>query len=220
MRVPRSPRPGRPRGPLPDAAHPLTRRIRRLIDEAHLGNLREAASHTGLPYATVRDLYRGRTASPGLATVQTLAAAYGLPLDWFTGGTSGDAQPRFQIDGELLPDPEYGRGRRGRRIRIPLAAWPLARCFVRLEQRLTALPPKPARPVLGAAVDPAEVRQRLTAFLLGPLLDAQDAGLLAVQGADPPFRGGGNPSAEEAREWIAVLRALGRFWERALETGE
>ena len=217
MRLPRRQSPGRPRGPLPEARHLLTRRIRRLIDEAHLGNLREASSHTGLPYATLRDLYVGRTTSPGLRTLLVISEAYGTPLEWFMRDDAS-ASPRLLIEGQLPPDPDYGRGREGRRIRIPLAAWPLAQSFLELERRLAKLPPKNDRPIFGAAVDHDEMRRRLTAFLLSPLLEAQREGLAQVLGAEPPFRGTRNPDNEEEREWVEVLRALGRFWEKVLSS--
>lgn len=210
--------PGRPRRPPPEATHPITRRIRRLVDEAHLGNLREASAHAGLAYATLRDLYLGRTTSPGLDTLSVLAGAYAVPLEWFGGEEA--ASPRLGVEGELPPDPEFRRGRHGRRLHIPLAAWPLAHCFLRLERRLGGLPPRADRPVLGTASEPEEIRQRLTAFLMAPLLEAQAEGLLVVLGADPPFPGGRRPTAEEERAWIAVLRDLGRFWERILIDGE
>lgn len=212
--VPARRSPGRPRRPLTEPSNPLTRRIRRLIDEAHLGNVREASAHAGLPYATLRDLYLGRTTSPGLGTLMALSTSYAVPLDWFTG--TDTTAPRLGIEGELPPDPDFRRGRHGRRLHIPLAAWPLVRCFLRLERRLTALPPRPDRPVLGAATEPEEVRQRLTAFLLAPLLEAQGEGLVTVLGADPAFPGGRRATAEEERAWIAVLRDLGRFWEQTL----
>lgn len=214
MRLPRRQAPGRPRGPLPEARHLLTRRIRRLIDEAHLGNLREACSHTGLPYATLRDLYFGNTISPGLRTLLVIAESYATPLEWFTR-EDASAEPQLSIEGRLPPDPEYGRGREGRRIRIPLAAWPLARCFLSLERELGALPPRADRPILGTAVDPDEVRRRLTEYLLAPLLAAQREGMIQLLGAEPPFRGARNPTAEEERGWVDVLRALGKFWELA-----
>ena len=216
MRLPRRHAPGRPRGPLPEARHLLTRRIRRLIDEAHLGNLREAAAHTGLPYATLRDLYHGRTTSPGLKTLVSISQAYGTSLEWFTDDDSS-ASPRLLIEGQLPPDPEYGRGREGRRIRIPLSAWSFARCYIELERKLTKLQPRNDRPIIGSAVDPDEVRRRLTAFLLGPILDAQREGMVRMLGAEPPFRGTRNASEEEERDWVELLRALGKFWEGILD---
>jgi hypothetical protein len=213
--LPRRQAPGRPKGPLPEARHLLTRRLRQLIDEAHLGNLREAAGHTGLPYATLRDLYFGRTTSPGLKTLVSISEAYGTSLEWFTNDAAS-ASPRLLIEGQLPPDPDYGRGREGRRIRIPLAAWSFARCFLELERRLTKLPPRNDRPVIGSAVDPEEVRRRLTAFLLGPILDAQREGMVKILGAEPPFRGTRNTTADEEQDWVELLRALGKFWQLVL----
>jgi transcriptional regulator with XRE-family HTH domain len=215
VRLPRRQAPGRPKGPLPEARHLLTRRIRRLIDEAHLGNLREAAAHTGLPYATLRDLYFGRTTSPGLKTLVSIYEAYGTSLEWLTRDDAS-AAPRLLIEGQLPPDPEFGRGREGRRIRIPLAAWSFARCFLELERSLTKLPPRNDRAIIGNAVDTDEVRRRLTAFLLGPILEAQREGMLKILGADPPFRGTRNTTEEEDRDWVELLRALGKFWEQVL----
>lgn len=186
-----------------------------MIDEAHLGNVRDAAEHTGLPYATLRELYLGSTTSPGVRTLRVIADAYGTSLEWFTREETS-AAPLLRIEGQLPPDPEYGRGRQGRRIRIPLAAWPLARCFLRLERELGAEPPTRDRPILGTAVDVDEVRQRLTAFLLEPLLAAQSQGQLRILGAEPPFPGTSRVSDEEEERWLETLRALGRFWERIL----
>jgi len=56
--------PGRPKHPLSEGVPPITKRIRRLIDLVHGGNLAAAGRATGLPYPTVRDLYSGRTANP------------------------------------------------------------------------------------------------------------------------------------------------------------
>lgn len=148
--------------------------------------------------------------------MQAIARAYQLPLEWFTGELG--SEPRLEIAGALPPDPEFGRGRRGREFRIPLAAWPLARCFLRLEEVLLARSPSLERPILGAVNDPVEVRQLLTEFLLSPLLEAQLQGLIVVFGAEPPFPGAARPTTEQAEAWIAVLRELGRFWERTLSS--
>jgi hypothetical protein len=164
----------------------------------------------------LRDLYIGRTTSPGLRTLLVISEAYGTSLEWFTRDDAS-ASPRLQVEGQLPADPEFGRGREGRRIRIPLAAWPLARAFLSLERELARQPPHAERPIVGAAVDQDEVRRRLTAFLLAPLLAAQREGMIQVLGADPPFRGTRNPGAEEERDWIELLRALGNFWERIIE---
>jgi hypothetical protein len=214
--VPRSARPaGRPKDPLPPARAALTRQVRRLVDEAHLGNLREAAAHSGLAYGTVRDLYAGRTINPSIGTLTALGAAYALPAGWFTG-EAPEATLQAGVTGVLPPDPEVGRGRQGRRILVPLAAWPLARLFLLLEPYLLSLPAGPQRPILAGAGDGDAARQRLTGFLLGPLLEAQGIGQMVLLGADPPFRGGERPSPERRRAWVETLRDLGRFWEGAL----
>jgi len=70
---------------------------------------------------------------------------------------------------------------------------------------------------IGSAVDPEEIRRRLTAYLLGPILDAQREGMVRILGADPPFRGTRNASEEEERDWVELLRALGKFWELTLD---
>ena len=205
--------PGRPKAPLLPAAAVITRQARRLVDEAHLGNLREAAAHTGLPYGTLRDLYAGRSVSPGLVTLQRLADRYGLSLEWFT--ERGVDAPLTAVQGILPPDPEVGRGGL-RRIAIPLAAWSLARLLLVLEPYLRSLTPGPGRPILGGAVNHESCRQRLTEFLLAPLIEAHETGQLLLLGADPPFRGTERPTAEQRRIWLATLRRLGDFWSLAL----
>lgn len=207
--------PGRPKAALPPATTTLTRRVRRLVDDAHEGNLREAASHSGLRYGTLRDLYTGRTLSPGLDTLRHLAGAYRIPLEWFLDEDLAD-EPQVSVWGVLPPDPEFSRGREGRRIRIPLTAWPLARAFLRLEQALVNRPASPSRPVIGGATDPGAIRQAVTRFLLAPLLEAHRIGQLPMYGVEPPFRGSRRPDEAEWETWVGTLKALGRFWERAL----
>lgn len=208
-------RPGRPKAPLPPANHPLTRRVRHLVDEAHLGNLREAAGHTGVSYGTLRDLYRGRTIEPGLTTLAAVAQAYGLPVDWFLGD-DGTAEPVLAIETTLPPDPEFRRGREGRRFRIPLAAWPLAGLVLDLERELQQRPALASRPLIGPLRDPELVRQQIVVFLIGPVLEAQRRGLVTVFGADPPWPGAERPSPARRREWIGTLRRLGEFWREVL----
>jgi hypothetical protein len=216
VRVSRPKTPGRPKGPLSEPASLLTRRIRRVVNEAHLGNLAEAAAHTGLPYGTLRDLYLGRTVNPGIQTIAALAGSYGLSPAFFTDRTVEEA-PLLAVETTLPPDPDFGRGSRGRRIRIPLAAWPLARLFLRLEAALLLRPPSRARPILAGLTDPAECRERLAAFLLDPLLQAREAGGHPLLGVEPPLSGTPEVTPVVWREWIETLRALGRFWTRTLE---
>ena len=109
-------------------------------------------------------------------------------------------------------------GARGAESGFRFRAWPLARCFLELERELERLPPRMERPILGTAIHRDEIRQRLTAYLLEPLLAAQREGMVQILGAEPPFRGTRNPTPEQEREWIELLRSLGKFWERTLET--
>jgi hypothetical protein len=216
VRVSRPKTPGRPKGPLPEATSLLTRRIRLVVNEAHLGNLAEAAAHTGLPYGTLRDLYLGRTLNPGIQTIAALAGSYGLSPGFFTDRHVEEV-PLLAVETTLPPDPDYGRGSRGRRIQIPLAAWPLARLFLRLEAALAVRPPSRTRPILAGLTDREECRARLAAFLLDPLLQAREAGGQRLLGVEPPFPGTPEVTSGAWREWVETLRALGRFWTRTLE---
>ncbi len=212
---PNRPSAGRPKGRLPPARKLITRRVRSLVNEAHLGNLSEAARHTGLPYGTVRDLFLGRTTTPGLDTLVVLARAYDLTPNWFIDQTSNE-RPGMALETSLPPDPEYRRGSEGRRFTIPLAAWPLARLILLFEDYLPTLPASPDRPLIGAQNDRARIRQTLVVFLLRPLMDGQRFGYTRVLGADPPFRGTERADEAQRAAWVATLRALGSFWERAL----
>ena len=73
----------RPKPTAASATPLLTRRVRKLIDLAYGGNVRLASMTTGLPYATLRDLYTGRTLNPGIATLQLLADRHGFSEQWF-----------------------------------------------------------------------------------------------------------------------------------------
>lgn len=209
-------RPGRPKGPLPPSDSLLTTRVRLLIDRAHLGNLREVATHTGLPYGTIRDLYLGRSVRPSAETLRSLALGYGLTIDWFLD-RSTEEQPDVALTATLPPDPEFRRGREGRQFSIPLAAWPLARLVLRLEMVLGHRPATATRPLIGALREPVAIRQQIVVFLLGPLLEAQRLGLVNVLGADPPYPGTQRATETEQAAWIATLRRLGEYWELALE---
>jgi transcriptional regulator with XRE-family HTH domain len=210
---------GRPPLPLTSPLCSLTARVRRLVDDVHDGNLLEASVHAGVPYATLREIHAGRTRSPGIQTLERLARAYGLPLDWFVGGAATDdgTVPLAGWVGFLPADPESGaEWQFARRVTIPYAAWPLIRVLEQLEQRLRDLPPSPSRPILGGATDPRECRRRLTAFILQPLLAARSLGANDVVKAEPPFPGQYELRGPKREQWIDMLRDLGRFWERAL----
>lgn len=186
--------------PLWANGNPLTARLRRLVDDVHDGDLFEASAHAGVPYAALREIHLGRVRNAG-AVLERLAAAYGLPVAWFVdeGGPDDGTIPVAGWAG-YLP-----LGRRGgpARLTIPHSAWPLIRVLVQLEQRLRDQPAGPERPIIGAATDPREIRRRLTAFILQPLVAA------GAIGADWE----GAPGDDR---WAAMLHDLGRFWERAL----
>ena len=205
---------GRPRRPLGPPTARVTARLRRLVDDVHDGNLLEASAHAGIPYATMREIHSGRTTAPARATLHRIAWAYGLPIDWFSAPDDGTVPPAGWVG--YLPGETEADSPPARRVTIPIAAWPLIRVLVQLEQRLRDLPPHPDRPILGAATDPRECRRRLTAFILQPLLAARRVGspdgesLLSPLPGSPALRG---PNRER---WIDMLRDLGHFWERAL----
>lgn len=196
----------RRRGPQPStlgASHPITARLRRLVDDVHDGNLLEASAHAGLPYAVLRDIHAGRSRRAGHGTVQRLADAYGLPVEWF-GGTGETDDGTVPVAGWAGFLPEGGDGLAGCRFTIPTTAWPLIRVLVQLEIRLRDLPANPARPIIGAATDPREIRRRLSAFILQPLMAAGALNAAELR------------SGRQSERWAAMLADLGRFWERAL----
>lgn len=197
----------RRRGPQPStlgASYPITARLRRLVDDVHDGNLLEASAHAGLPYAVLRDIHAGRSRQPGQGTVQRLADAYGLPVEWF-GGLGETDDGTVPVAGWAGFLPETGASTfSGCRFTIPTTAWPLIRVLVQLEIRLRDLPAGPGRPIIGAATDPREIRRRLSAFILQPLMAA---------GAINPAELRSGPQSDR---WAAMLADLGRFWERAL----
>ncbi len=191
---------GRPPAPTAASWSRVTARVRRLVDDVHDGDLVEASAHAGVPYASLREIHAGRARKPGSATLERLASAYGLPVEWFLDGSASD-DGTIPVAGWAGFLPESGSP--GRRITVPHAAWPLIRVLVQLEQRLRDLPATPDRPIIGATTDPRAIRAKLTAFIFQPLLAATAVGCDGLDGT-PGDR------------WVAMLRDLGRFWERAL----
>ena len=198
-------RPGRPKKSRKALAL-VTRRVRRLIDLAHDGNIRQASEETGLPYATLRDLYSGRRASPRLETVRALAAHYWVHMEWFTDERQPDAVPISGFVGRL--DPPAGAHGADRDVVIPFAAWEFMKVARALDAYLESLPPSPDRPIVGAVTED-EALKRLTAFLLQPLLAAE-----ALGEPDAILREWAGREEEEI--WVGKLRALGRLWEVAM----
>lgn len=187
----------------------VTARVRRLIDDVHEGSLLEASAHAGVPYSTLRDIHLGRPRKAGgVAALEQLARAYRLPLEWFFDGSATDdgTVPLAGWAG-FLPDPNApDESDPGRRFTVPYAAWPLISVLVQLEQRLRDMPAHPERPIIGDATDPREIRRRLTTFIFQPLLAARSTGTEL----------GWSQATITEGESVAMLRDLGRFWERAL----
>ena len=183
----------------------VTRRVRRLIDLAHDGNIRQASEETGIAYATLRDLYSGRRSSPRLRTIKTLADHYLINIQWFTDERQPDTVPVGGFVGRLDPLPGMHEDRE---VVIPFAAWEFMKVALALDAYLDATPPSDDRPIIGAATDD-EATRRLTTFLLRPLLGAEALG-------EPDAIVREWAKREEGEIWVRKLRALGRMWQVAM----
>jgi len=120
----------------------------------------------GPEYATLRDLYSGRRASPRLDTIRALAEHYLVSVEWFTDERQPDPIPMGGVVGLL--DPPGGRKGPDREVTIPLAAWEFWRVAEALDAYLESLPPTPDRPIVGDATDDAgfgSTARRLSADL-------------------------------------------------------
>ncbi len=203
----------------------LTRRVRRLIDLAHDGNLQEASDATGLPYATLRDLYSGRTTNPRVNTLKRLARSYGFSEPWFLQEDQTDVVP-FGVRTCYLPADAWSAGPqdekllalRGfvREVQIPYVAWPLAEIYTVLRDYLMSFLPSMGRPIVGDESNDSLVDfdVRLSTFLLGPLVAA--AGEAQERSAAQALPLGPPTTPEEQERRLKPLRALGRFWELAI----
>jgi len=208
---------GRPKSKPLSNNNITTSRVRLLIDAAHHGNILDATRVTGLPYATIRDLYRGRTTNPSLHTLRVVATAYGVPITWLTDHQAPASVPA--IAGYLAATEDSNAPSTGfarvRRVRISLAAWPLYRIFRVLLEYLRSLPATPDRPLVADVRDDRELVRHLTEFLLQPLLAAERAGQ-----ADAIYLSLAASSEVGASEheavWIARLQRLGALWEEVL----
>ncbi|HEY2805333.1 MAG TPA: hypothetical protein VGI92_05690 [Gemmatimonadales bacterium] len=197
----------------------VTRRIRRLIDLAHAGNIREASEACGLPYTTLRDLYRGTTTSPRIDTLARIAWRYGFQQGWFIDENQGDAIPLGGWHCLLPPGSNWPKERRYSRDTIlPYGAWPLNRVYVLLRDYLDSLKPSPSRPIVGDTSDEREFNLRLAGFLFAPLISASvDSGERDAMLASPQYHADMQPySREETERWLRRLRPLGQLWEGAI----
>jgi hypothetical protein len=208
----RTPSPGRPKRPLSQDVPAVTRRIRRLIDVVHGGNLAAAARATGIPYPTVRDLYTGRTANPELTTLDQLRAPYGVSLNWFTDRAADDEVPLGGRTVLLPPHPKapQGAARALRQVLIPFAASEILAVFAATEEWLKGRRAEPDRPIVGETSGDA-FSFRLTTFLFQPLLAAEKAGQEVI-----PVAPTAGPSQGVDAGWVSRLEALGAAWRELL----
>lgn len=201
---------GRPKARLRPAKETLTKQVRFLIDQIHEGNIREASEASGLPYATLRDLYTGRTTNPVMKTLSQLGHSYGIMPDWFIAEPRRTAIPSSGVVVKVRETNSAGQ-LRVRGILLPHAAWPLPWVFRKLEAQLDL--PAPERPML-KSIDQQEERAYLLAeFLLRPLTDAEALGLIDPLPdimVSPAQRG------EAYDRSVSRMRALGKFWREAL----
>lgn len=203
---------GRPRAKLPKARTNLTTRVRRLIDYAHDGNVREASQASGIAYATLRDLYTGKSTNPSLRTLTALADAYGVYAGWFTD----ESQPA-DVPGSgyvlMVRGFKYGATPKvPRSAVIPFASYPLPNLVRILDDELEAQAATPSRPIIGDGLE-RDSRLGLGEFILGPLLLAEEqARVLLIPDSEPWSQDGwGIPHVRDV--YVRRLKALGRYWE-------
>jgi len=191
--------------------------VRRLLDLAHDGNVREASLASGIAYATIRDLYTGRGVNPSLRTLQALAKAYGIYPGWFTDPSQ---PPDVPIGGYVAFVPAFpfdDRSGMPREIVIPYAAFPLPKVYQDFAGALEALPPTTDRPIVGSA-DPDSLGDRLAAFLLGPLLEEERQLGQRIVLESTAWAAGPDWNDPASRErYVRRLRLLGHFWENERE---
>ena len=206
-----SPRIGRPRrAKLKPAKHRITRQVRRLIDVAHDGNVLEASKVSGIPYATIRDLYTGRSTNPSVKTLETLGHAYGVFAGWFTDDKQQDEVPLGGWASFVSGFTGKGARARVREVTIPYSAWPLPAVYERLCALLEAMPPGPERPIIGATTNDKDISRLVTDYLLAPILSAEKITgneLILHDGREDQF------DADQQEKWILRMRRLGIFWE-------
>lgn len=211
--------PGRPKKPRRSRSF-VTRRVRRLIDLAHDGNIQQAATEIGMAYATLRDLYSGRRTNPSLRILTQLADHYEIPHGWLTDERQPEEVPMSGYVGWIEPRKEQRKGsaQKGwyRSVTFPFAAWEFLRVWRVLADYLDKLPPSAQRPILGTETDESETNKLLSSFLLQPLLAAEAAGepdAIVPLIASVPDK---LPSREDEEEWVRRLRVLGRMWEATI----
>lgn len=213
----KSPRMGRPRAKLPKAKTEVTVRMRRLLDFAHDGNVHEASQVSGVAYATLRDLYTGKSTNPNIRTLQTLAKAYGMYPGWFTDPNQPSEVP---AGGYYVYIPGFTHGKTPqieREAMIPHIAHPLVSVYVRLDTELEKAPQVPLRPIVGEVNNDRRWNRAIGEFLFAPLLVAEDhTRTLLIPDAAVWSRDRWEES-DVLRPYVARLKALGRFWETVVD---
>lgn len=203
---------GRPRNGVQDSDATITQRVRSLINEAHDGNVHEASKVTGVPSATLRALFNGKSVNPGLKTLRALGEPYGFEPGWFSDESTIATHPRLGIPIKFREQGPDGSFHLMRDIAIPWSTWPLPGVFWQLKAYIIGQP-EGSRPLIGK-LDPdnptelIELEAKVAKFLLAPLLKQEKAfGAHLI----PTF-------SHEVMEPEAInrMRLLGQFWQAAL----
>ncbi len=204
---------GRPRIEAKSNLGSTAKRVRRLIDLAHMGNVQDASRLTGVSYPTLNDIYSGKTQNPSLKTLESIGLPYGLGRLWFLSEEADDSSPRIGRIGLLPPDPHADIKQRAlREVLIPYTAWSFYELFTSLEDRISKCEPSATRPIVGEAKGDALVF-RLTTFLFQPLLAAEKAGVSGRFPTQEEFEKLDTPMRDR---WVQVLKSLGDVWSEAL----
>ena len=206
----------KPSGKLAPAKELVTRRVRRLVDLAHDGNVHEASKVSGVPSPTLRALYSGRITNPGLKTLERLGKAYGFYPSWFTDPNASDDLPIGGLS-FMLRVPVPGGGMMPiREFVIPWASWPLPDVYRRLENHLLSLPRGPNRPIIGELGEEqdqqTEMAAKIACFLLAPILSAEEQ-FRDPDSPVPPILG----TAVVEETDLRALQRLGTFWLATLD---
>lgn len=88
----------------------LAQRIQQLM-KGKGDRVADASRRAGVPYATMYDIVKGRTANPEISNLRKIAEAYGTTLDWLLSDNGGptlvrepEAPYRSQFPGMAEPD--------------------------------------------------------------------------------------------------------------------
>lgn len=78
--------------PAPAVPDSLAERVRLLIERHDQGNMSAAAHRAGMPVATLDRIVRGVVTNPRRSALQSIAALYGVSIDWLLGGAEPPAR--------------------------------------------------------------------------------------------------------------------------------